>query len=64
MSNPVRTCVICRKKDLKENLKRFSFGEGKILEDKNKKIGRGFYIHPEHNLENVDLMQIWQRRKK
>ncbi len=42
-----RTCVVCGKKDKKENLSRFAITkENKIVLDKEQKIqGRGFYVH-------------------
>jgi len=61
---PIRTCVICKKKDLKENLQRFSFGEGKVILDPKKKVGRGFYVHREHGATEENLLEIWRRKKK
>jgi len=61
----IRTCIICGKRDKKENLVRFSFAEGRIQKDPNKKIsGRGFYLHKEHEATEETILRIWQKRRK
>jgi predicted RNA-binding protein YlxR (DUF448 family) len=64
MARPIRTCIICKKKDLKENLMRFSFKGNKLSLDPKKIVGRGFYVHPEHKVTEENLLEIWQRKKK
>jgi len=62
--NP-RTCIICRKRDTKENLERFSFRDSKIQKDPQKKFsGRGFYAHKEHKATEENLLEIWRKKKK
>lgn len=62
--NSIRTCIICKKRDKKENLVRFSFAEGKISEDPRKKVGRGFYVHREHEVTEESLLEAWRKRKR
>ncbi|MBM9518706.1 DUF448 domain-containing protein [Desulforhopalus vacuolatus] len=44
MTEPIRTCVVCRKKFGKSELERYVWREGKVVADPQKKMaGRGAY---------------------
>jgi predicted RNA-binding protein YlxR (DUF448 family) len=61
--NPIRTCVICRKKDLKKNLLRFVIINGEPVYDIKKVIAqRGFYVCD----DNVCIGKVkkWIKKRK
>lgn len=60
MSNPIRTCIVCRKKGTKENFIKIVLNKsGEFLIEKNKKLdGRGAYI-----CKNGDCIMNCQKSK-
>lgn len=60
---PIRSCVICRKKDEKSNLQRFIIEKGSIVFDEKQNMhGRGFYHCG--NLQCVEKLEKWLKKKK
>lgn len=58
-----RSCLSCRKTDLKEVLLRFVVKDGEVVWDKNQKLpGRGAYLHSDIKcLQKISDRKIWGR---
>lgn len=58
---PVRTCIVCRRKALKSELVRFAGKQGEVVEDMQKReSGRGVYCCPAEKCSS----QLLKNKKK
>jgi len=61
---PIRTCVICKKKDSKYTMKRFVIKNGIIYyDDRNVHAGRGYYCCDNEKCK-INLISWMKHRKK
>lgn len=59
---PIRSCVVCRKKDLQVNLLRFQVLDNELIFDLKRKLpGRGFYVCD--NNQCIEELTIWKKKK-
>ncbi len=64
MSEILRSCVICKKKDVKKNLIRFVWEDGRpVADDRQIRAGRGAYCCPDGMCKEKFLSQKkrWRR---
>ncbi len=60
---PKRICVICKKKDYKENLLRFVIIEGGIIFDIKQRLHqRGYYVCDENQC--IQKLEKWKKKKR